>query len=138
MPNNIHLKHLLDMAKASYTNLKHFWGPATDGQPTQESALIAKLEQMEALIATLNSGKKDDTSNDGKDDSWKTHMKCHFCNKVRHFKRDCPKARNSQNNYSKPKEGKTTRTIDGKLWKWCAKCCRSSAKASEKGMRQPR
>lgn len=131
MPNYIHFQHLLDSAKSGYTNLKHLWGPSADGKPTQESALIAKLDQMEAMIATLNSGKTGET---GKDDSWKNRIKCNYCKEVGHLKKDCPKAGSTKGDYSEPKDGETTRTIDGKLRKWCTKCRRRGAKASETGM----
>jgi hypothetical protein len=135
MPNKIHFTDLLETAKTSFVNLKHLWGPSTDGKPTQEAALLAKLEKMEAMIAKFERGSHKPTNSDGKDDGWKTRMTCHKCNQVGHIKADCPNdGSKPKGDYSEPKDGETTRTIDGKLRKWCAKCRRRGAKDNEKGM----
>ena len=132
MPNKIHFTDLLETAKTSYVNLKHLWGPSTDGKLTQETALLAKLEKMEAMIAKFEGGTK---NGDDKTDSWKTRATCHKCNKVGHIQADCPSTGGKpKGDYSEPKDGETTRTIDGKLRKWCSKCRRRGAATNEKGM----
>ena len=141
LTNYIHFSDLLDEAKQMYINLNHKWGPSQT-TISEAQTLKAQLKAMQSKLDSLNQELKSSRSNS----SSKTeagagagrNKKCWSCGKEDHLSKDCPqkgkgrmdnkedKQRQSSkdpNMWNAPKAGEPQeKTINGKVWKWCAKC----------------
>jgi hypothetical protein len=137
LANYIHFSDLLDDAKQMYINLSHKWGPSQTTM-TEAQTLKSQLKAMQSKLDSLNQELKSSRSNSSNSSSGTgdgKKKKCWNCGKEDHLSKDCPKKRNKDSKDSKdtkaqdsniwdaPKAGEPQeKTINGKVWKWCAKC----------------
>ena len=147
MSSKVTYKSLLAEGKSQYNNLKSRWGPAKAVKENRETALMAKLQAMEAklnqAITLKNSG--GGNNNNGNGNSGKQKV-CYDCGSPDHFRGNpnCPKKKDSEgkghssdsDDYKKwpaPKDGDPQKKTlkGGKLIFWCAKCGRGKGRWNE-------
>ena len=148
LPNYIHFSDLLEEAKQMYVNLQHLWGPAKN-VVSETQSLKAALKAMKSQLDTLNQelkstrekggsnngsggGSGGGNGNNGASDGKAPKGKCWRCG-GNHLRKDCKqppgkeedgkKSPTDKGMWDHPKAGEPQeKTINGKVWKFCAKC----------------